>query len=439
MVALAGMASLAGVTTLSSKALAQTSTLTQVFAGNLTVQEADDVAEWGTAYFAKREGTSVGFYTFTNAAMNHHLFNPLYATRQTLSNLQTVALEDCQEEIIEATSNDPIRWTKRVALKNSMVANQLSTDPVANPDGTFSHVSKILDSLYLGQVATYYDESGKLISEYVPLDLIVSASADPTLAANITEDNITTINSLALVLPAAAPTLGGVTESEKLAMGGISRADKVRTKIQEILTQRQSNAYVLRIDAQFGVYGLLPIWVVHFNDCFVLVDGITGVVTAPRAVGTPMAPQDLLSQHSDVFSSGMGIRIRESQNGCAPTVAVWVPVPGPMPPGTTPLAPAPPLQPTPGNPTTRCQSIALSCTCTMQRVICVPALPGVFPGAPTSPRCPGGVLMQELTICTWPAGPGGCAWPNPVGPALPVPPAPPVPAAACTTTYGYWN
>jgi hypothetical protein len=162
-------------------------------------------------------------------------------------------------------------------------------------------------------------------------------------------------------------------------------------------------------------------------------------VSAPRENGSNLAPQDLLSHHSDVYGAGMAIRVRQSAWGCQTLAGPsWQDSP---PPGTAPWFPVPAIPATPTTPLIPpgnwqrwdCSPQGSKCKCTVK---------GRFQDSTPPPAGPKFVDVQILCSFCNQTSAGDCATPTPAIPTTPVPappatPAVPVPFPSCECKYQY--
>ena len=396
-----------------------------VFAGTLTNQQQTEMMQWGQAYWNKIEGVIpngsnalAGPWSFSTPVMNSPLFNPFYGPRQTLVNLGLIADTDCMKAITETPGTDAATLAKRGAIKDALVGFKFKTDPVTDPNGTTAHVYKILDASLVSGLVTY-TEGGKLVSEKLPLDIIIAAGAEPQFVDTISVDTINAINAIVVAAPGYAQTPTGGTEAQKLLVGGVSHADSMQTKIRQLLADLgHPKIAVERFDMVFSVYGSLPILVVGFDDAKLIIDTINGNVHPPVVHQGVFSAAALLTPHGHVVGGGVVLR---SAWGCLAAPGPFVPpVVHPTPP-SLPSFIAPPVFPsvTPGNPTPwTCTMVALvgggwSCSCFRTLTYLNPP-----PGPPSFP---------SIQTCTDPLGP--CQVNSsgaPIGPS---------PGGSCNYTY----
>lgn len=270
--------------------------------GTLTASEEAEVAAWGVAYWQRLEtGTAATpVQSFSNPGMNSPLFSPRYGTRATLERLKLLEIADSQVVIEQATQANVADWDKRKALKDAMTALKFVTDPVTNPNGTAAHVEMILDASTTSSLVTY-TEGGKLVSEKLPLDVLVSAGADPQFASQLSVDTVNAINALVVACPGYASTAAGGTEAQKWQTGAPSKRDAVETRVRTLIHDIQVPSHgVDTLDASFGVYGCLPLVRVRFPDATVVIDALTGAVSSPVKPNTIPDASTAISAHIGV-------------------------------------------------------------------------------------------------------------------------------------------
>ncbi len=332
-----GVAVLAGtaMTTTTASAL----TPDPVFGGTLTAAQQAEMMQWGQTYWNRLEGVPTAAnttFTFSTAAMNSPLFNPFYGPRQTLVNLGLIADGDCMKQLAEYPGTDAASAAKRQAIKDALVDFRFKTDPVTDPTGTTTHVIKILDASMVAGLVTY-TEDGKLVSEKLPLDVLVAAGANVELADNLSADSITALLVLTNQAPGLVAGVSGATEAKAMLGGQATKANNVATAVAALLGQAGVGVdAVERMDALFGVYGQLPTVYVGLSDCAVLVDATTGAVTTPVKLGTPLDASGLLALHGEA-SAPYAHRMVSSM-GCT---FVAAPTWHATPPAGYPAAPAP--------------------------------------------------------------------------------------------------
>ncbi len=262
--------------------------------------------------------------------MNSQLFNPFNGPRQTLVKLGRIDSTDGMRQLVEAPGADVASAKKREAIKDALVNFTFKTSPVNNPDGTTNHIYKILNASSVAGLVTYV-EDGQLVSEKLPLDLIVVAGADPQFASTLSDATATAVTAILVAAPGYASTATGGSETHKLTSGGPSRADQVRDRIVQLLANTNTEGSDTdQGEISFGVYGSLPVIHVSFADADLMIDALTGAVVGPMAPGSPVPTEALLSGHSE-YVTGSGAVYLAGIFGLFPrsTLPTWHNVPPP--------------------------------------------------------------------------------------------------------------
>ncbi len=409
-----------------------------VFAGTLTNQQQNEMMQWGLAYFNRIEGVGGGVgstFSFSTPAMNSQLFNPFNGPRQTLVKLGLIESTDGMRQLVEAPGADAASGKKREAIKDALVNFTFKTSPVNNPDGTANHIYKILDASSVSGLVTYV-EGGQLISEKLPLDLIVAAGADPQFASTLSDATATAVTAILVAAPGYASTATGGSEAHKLISGSPSKADTVRGRIEQLLANTSTaGSYTDQGEISFGVYGSLPVIHVSLEDADLMIDALTGAVVGPMAPGSPVPTEALLSGHSE-YVAGSGSIYLAGIFGLFPTstLPIWHSVP---PPGTYVPKSIPGTSPTswtcttiPPGPISRWNpfpTLLASCVC-MQDTFFVTTPAGLPLGSPP--------FYKQRVVCQY-LGP--CAAPTalPSTPPALLPGPSPVATVKCITYYWY--
>ncbi len=418
-----------------------------VFSGTLTAAQQAEMMAWGQAYFNKIEGVNQGgsnavatAWTFATPAMNSPLFNPFYGPRQTLVNLGLIDDTDCMKAITETPGTDRSALKKRSAIKDALVSFKFKTDPVTDPNGTTTHVYKILDAALVAGLVTY-TEGGKLVSEKLPLDIIIAAGAEPQFVDTISLDTINAINAIVVAAPGYAQTAIGGNEAQKMLTGGTSRADNIRTKIMQLLTDLQvEGSDSEQGEITFAVYGALPVIHVALLDADLMVDAVTGAVVGPLVKGSAPPIATLLLAHAE-YTSGTGGRYLTTSFGCqVVALPFWhdkgnpppfwnVPAPGVTPykkvnlPGVSPTSwTCLTTFPRPLNRWRNPFPTLLSCNCEQDTDYSIPGPPVVN--------------LKVKKVCNY----LGSCWQNPMTPSTPttlLPGSPPTQTTTCADYFWY--
>ncbi len=169
-----------------------------------------------------------------------------------------------------------------------------------------------------------------------------------------------------------------------------------------------------RVDAEWGVYGSLPMVVVSAPDAYMLVDATSGRVAGPFEPGSAFNADGLLSQHTNVWNGTPPVF--KNRYGCE--VAAIVPgyPPAPYRPIPVPAGPTPPFT-TPGNPSawtcvTVGPGLTAKCVCTATSNYDLP--PGVTP--------PPGYTAPTIVVTTTCTYTGACDNPGVIPPSNITPP-----------------
>ncbi len=323
--------------------------------GDLTDAQLQAVKGWGQAYWSRIQTGTPAVQSPLAGVVDEPLFNPRYATRLTLENLKLVSSSDCESFLTTPQQNDTVALQKQASLKDSMVNLKFATDVNTNFQGTLGHIDKILDASITSSVVAYIDDD-RLVSEELPLDVLVASGAEPQSASSFTQHEVNAINDIVVSAPGYAAQSGTVSESKKLVTGQPSQADTVALRIKALMSDlSMGDLPVERFDMAFGAYGSLPLVIVGFESCKLVIDATNGLVLAPVPHQGTFNAQALLANHG--ITGNYGVRLYNSK-GCAasngPTVAAT----------EHPRPPAPPWTPAPGNPTEwSCIDFDISCKC----------------------------------------------------------------------------
>ncbi|MFN8817420.1 MAG: hypothetical protein ACK5ZV_11840 [bacterium] len=361
--------------------------------------------------------------------MNSPLFNPFYGPRQTLLNVGIVSDTDCMKDLAEHTPLDPTAASKRQAIKDALVDFKIKTDPVTDPAGTTNHVLRILDAATVNNLVVY-NEDGKLVSEKLPLDVVVAAGADSQFAEQLTDNSINALLLLTNQAPALVAAAPGTTEAQAMLTGAAPKAGAAAVAIGNLLAQAGLPVNTIeRMDVLFGVYGQLPTVYVAFNDCAVLIDATTGAVTAPVKLGSPLNAAALLAAHPEA-SPPFANRVVTAAGCLVVAAPSWQDTP-PVPLGPTFGPTAVP----PGSPPGTLPGGWGKWTCVNQGQGCKCTLSGTYTDTSVVPAK---VYPVQITCTSGSQGgqPGNC----PSGmtpPGQPIAPPNPPPPTTPTTPPGY--
>lgn len=412
------------------------------YADGLTETEGADVVAWNVLYWQRVDqggGAPGEGFTFSNPAMNAHLFNPVRAARPTLEAVGAVPVGLCDRmhEVGGAPGwEGEAAAQARAAMKDLMLFGQVTTNVAEDPWGSWEHLMLILAAPEDSGVLVW-DENGQLISVDLPLEEINTEAANASLKLEVSPESQQILGTLISAggYWAASAQSGDVPQWQALITGELSKAERFRGLVDAYLTLVEAEgASTQVIHASFGLFGELPVIGVRLSDCYVLLDPTNGNFSGPFEPESPLDARGLLSFHSDAYEAGKAVRYY-GELGCVTLVAAqWRNYPppnycSPVPAGGcwTPFPPFPPTMPMPwwwcksdGTGTT-------SCVCTFGDIARDPAGRVVF----IQRRC-------ECTSCGAFSPTGPPYGPSPVAPWTP-PALPAAPGTGCTcTTRWFW-
>jgi hypothetical protein len=298
--------------------LSSAATADSIYLGDLTPAEKTDVSLWGSLFWQRVDqgGGNVGAgFSFSTAAMNGHLFNPLRSTRRTLELVNEIHSTDC--DVLGPTLTDigNMNESARAAFRTAMINGSIVTDSVTNPEGTFEHAMLIVSADPEAGIQVVISGS-LLISTGLPLAPAEDMPTDPTLHFSIGATSQQAIASLLNAGPQWVIDSGAVTEAQKLLTGAASKTDVYAGKVRDLLTGLGIQGERVTIFyASFGVYGELPVIFVPLPDCYVLVDPTNGNISGPFTRTSKINAGGLLAAHTEAFSTSMSIRYY-SASGC---------------------------------------------------------------------------------------------------------------------------
>jgi len=331
--------------------------------GDLTESQQQAVKGWGQAYWSRIQTGTPAVQSPLAGVVDEPLFNPRYATRLTLENLNVLSSSDCESTLTAPQQDDTLALRKQASLKDSMVRLKFATDVNTNFQGTLDHIDKILDASVTSSVVAYID-GDKLVSEELPLDVLVASGAEPKSVSSLMQDEVNAINAIVASAPGYAAQSGTVSESKKLVTGQPSQADTVAVRIKALMSNlAMGDLPVERFDMAFGAYGSLPLVIVGFDSCKLIIDATNGLVLAPVPHQGTFNAQALLANHG--ITGKYGIRLYNSKGCLASDGPALAAIAHPRPP-SAPWTPQAPSSPTnlPGNPGVwGCWSFQASCHC----------------------------------------------------------------------------
>lgn len=309
---------------------AQIEHIEHLVVGDLTEAQQQAVKGWGQAYWSRIQTGTPAVQSPLAGVVDEPLFNPRYATRLTLENLNVLSSSDCESTLTAPQQDDTLALRKQASLKDSMVRLKFATDVNTNFQGTLDHIDKILDASVTSSVVAYID-GDRLVSEELPLDVLVASGAEPKSVSSLMQDEVNAINAIVTSAPGYAAQSGTVSESKKLVTGQPSQADTVAIRIKALMSDlAMGDLPVERFDMAFGAYGSLPLVIVGFDSCKLIIDATNGLVLAPVPHQGTFNAQALLANHG--ITGNYGIRLYNSKGCLAATGPNTPPITTPRPP-----------------------------------------------------------------------------------------------------------
>lgn len=336
-------------------------------------------AGWGQAYWSRIQTGTTALQSPLAGVVDEPLFNPRYATRLTLENLRVLSSSDCESTLTAPQQDNTLALQKRASLKDSMVRLKFATNVNTNFQGTLDHIDKILDASITSSVVAYIDDD-RLVSEELPLDVLVASGAEPKAVSSLMQHEVNAINAIVVSAPGYAAQSGTVSESKKLVTGQPSQADTVALRIKALMSGlAMGDLPVERFDMAFGAYGSLPLVIVGFESCKLVIDATNGLVLAPVPHQGTFNAKALLASHG--ITGNYGIRLYNSKGCLAATGPNTPPITTPRPP-SYPSYLVPPGIPTNWsctNPPGATGPAGTTCVCTRTSTYANVGLPGTFP------------------------------------------------------------
>ncbi len=282
-----------------------------------------------------------GEFGFTASDMNSPRFNPVRAARPTLEQLGLISAQACDgmAELTPGLGDASISK----AFRDAMTEWKLVTNASSNPNGTAVHTGKIASA---PPGATWWMDGPLLISTGLPWASVSGANPAATPAGSLSPETQAAIEKLMGVGPIIAAASAGVSEAQKMLTGEASQADRFQTGVVTLLADGGWTGDVWRVDAEFGVFGSLPLVGVTFSDAYVLLDSVNGNVDGPFSLSSDLDGRQLLLLHGTEFAAGSLVRY-SGVLGCPKIVrSQWFPTPPPggpwLPKVACPTCPAPP-------------------------------------------------------------------------------------------------
>ncbi len=243
---------------------------------------------------------SAGF-AFTDPATNTALYDPYAAARRTVANAQ--GLDLCVSVLGTGT-----------AVTNYATGTTVETS-LDDPNATTAHTNAIAAAPTSAGV-TGGVIGGSLVSIGLPLQPVtgVPAPATPYAPDPGTAAWIAGIEAFAMT---TALSFDPADDPERRLLGQPRDSELLAHAIwdESVSTWGVSPDDILMLEAEFGIYGSLPMLVVYFDDSYILVDGTNGIVSGPFADTVPYDPIPLLEGHAE-YEPGTGARVVIGETGC---------------------------------------------------------------------------------------------------------------------------
>ncbi|MBY0262463.1 MAG: hypothetical protein K2Q20_08975 [Phycisphaerales bacterium] len=324
--------------------------------GDLAVR----LQQWNEGYWARADAAGTpapgaSAIRFTGLVSNADLFNPVRAARWTLEDLKVVSASDCDGmETWPAIGTGGIIGTDQEkvvqAFRDAMKQGKFSTNIGQNPEGTQEHAGLIV-AAPPGEGVIAYQDGDKLVSLNLPLKTISEPAYAAALEFNLsTESQAVLATMIASSEGWAAASADRASEAESLLTGAPSKADRFAEIVGDFLWIADvQSATVDKLQAQFGLFGQLPLVHVNLSDCTVLLDPLSGNVSGPFKLGSATDARGLLGFYTDAYAAGSGVRYFAT-GGCLPLSQTAPAIGRPPRPGTAPAPNAPGTMPNGGPP-----------------------------------------------------------------------------------------
>jgi len=403
-----------------------------------------ELLQWGKLYLQARSGSvqlEAKVFAFKDPAMNSPLFSPVFAAARTASANVTLP-QKCQT-------------ASEAAVATYLSASELTT---SLDDAKFQqHLAAYVEALNTTDVRGWITD-GRFTTVGLPSEV----AGDLKVTTGVVAVNPTRVGELESLAAYARDAAGAIDQSTAVRdelLGAPTIGQRFTDSMRGYLLAKHGGESVRarELALVFGRYGRLPVVQVAFDleGQYVLVDALNGSVFGPFKTGEAFNGSGLLASRAESASTSFGSFV-DPVTGCpivADTRTPWIPAgPGgpalPLPPGLTPVAPAPGSPLLPGKPSPwKCTTSPVGiCRCETTYNYWGPCAPGpTYP--PNVVPVPGttGCLYKLDIVCTG-AGLGPCTnspntTPAPGG-VYPAPTAPggaTAPPAVCTYDWWYWS
>lgn len=327
---------LALLTLLPSKVIAQSSSFYDEPDGT----RYGELKEWGAKYVELLESgvpaVDAANFAFTVPAMNSPLFSPVRAAMSIVG--EAAGASNCATTTIQ-----PGVGTIDEELVAYLTMGEITTS-LTNTDASTAHLTAIMQS----NNAQFTIQDQLLVSEGLAPSIVTTVPGSKQYTT-VAAPTATWISQLGTLAPGWAAQRNFSEEGKRQLLGQVSEVDYFESDIRNWAAVQGLDLTVYRVNANFGRYGSLPVFVGVYQSGsdagFILVDGINGAVDGPFVSGSAIDPRGLLITHTGTYLSQTGVSVADAKTGtCAPVTKTWEDTP---PPGWTPT-PA-----TPGTPATQ--------------------------------------------------------------------------------------
>jgi len=269
--------------------------------------------------------------------MNSPLFSPVRAAMSIVG--EAAGASNCATTTIQ-----PGVGTIDEELVAYLTMGQITTS-LTNTNASTAHLTAIMQS----NNAQFTIQNQLLVSEGLAPSIVTTVPGSKQYTT-VAAPTATWISQLGTLAPGWAAQRNFSEEGKRQLLGQVSEVDYFESDIRNWATVQGLDLTVYRVNANFGRYGSLPVFVGVYQSGsdagFILIDGINGAVDGPFVSGSAIDPRGLLITHTGTYLSQTGVSVAHSKTGnCAGVAAGWkdTPPPGyhprPAVPGATPVWP----------------------------------------------------------------------------------------------------
>ncbi|MFY7895552.1 MAG: hypothetical protein ACOVP8_04905, partial [Phycisphaerales bacterium] len=297
---------LALLTLLPSKVIAQSSSFYDEPDGT----RYNELKEWGAKYVELLESgvpaVDAANFAFTVPAMNSPLFSPVRAAMSIVG--EAAGASNCATTTIQ-----PGVGTIDEELVVYLTMGQITTS-LTNTNASTAHLTAIMQS----NNAQFTIQDQLLVSEGLAPSIVTTvpgAKQYTTVAA----PTATWISQLGTLAPGWAAQRDFSEEGKRQLLGQVSEVDYFESDIRNWATVQGLDLTVYRVNANFGRYGSLPVFVGVYQSGsdagFILIDGINGAVDGPFVSGSAIDPRGLLIAHTGTYIAQTGVSVAVAKTG----------------------------------------------------------------------------------------------------------------------------